>query len=251
MKSTIHIDPSVHARSWSMLLVAALRSGAATVAIAPSPSVAARRRDARYSGPASTQLAKRDVRRKREDDHAARDSGDALHKGRQPAVKHRAREREQLLPGERRENGPRDERGPRGKVGGHFRQRDGERDEIDDGGRVQQREREKDQVHRSADLTVYYARGPEHAADGDVGEHDRRNDPRRRKKWFKEAARRRTEQHRQRGVDQVRGRRTRAGGSGGSESLRDSDPQDQDRDRTDRDRDGVAGRDADEEGPQH
>src|SRR5439155_563699 len=45
--------------------------------------------------------------------------------------------------------------------------------------------------------------------------------------------------------------RARAGGSGGSESLRDSDPQDQDRDRTDRDRDGVAGRDADEEGGAH
>src|SRR5438034_20093 len=126
-------------------------------------------------------------------------------------------------------------------------QRDGERDEIDDGGRVQQREREKDQVHRSADLTVYYARRPEHAADGDVREHDCRNDPRRGEKWFKEAARRRAQQHRERGVDQVRGRRARTRGRGGSESLRYSDPEDQDRDRSDRNGDRVPGRDADEE----
>src|SRR5437762_511126 len=103
---------------------------------------------------------------------------------RQPAVEHRPRDGEELLPRERREKRPRDERGPRGDVRRDLGEGHGERDEVDDRRRIQHGERQEDEVHRPADLAILHPSRPEHAADRDGGEHDGGRDTGRRKEWL-------------------------------------------------------------------
>src|SRR2546429_4944051 len=115
MKSIDQTDPRVHGRSWSTVPVLVARAGAVAVAIFASPSSPAVGRPAeatprhqaqRLPSPASH------PRGEGQDDQRAHHCGDTLQPRCQAAVEHRADDREELRPGEGREERPPDERGP-------------------------------------------------------------------------------------------------------------------------------------------